>query len=340
MSEGRPATLGALRASGYRSLPVRAELRRNLRRKLAAGETLFPGVLGYDRTVIPGIVNAILAGHDLILLGLRGQAKTRLLRSLTGLLDPEILRRIANGGELDRVAGLQARFLAQLLADSRLERLVEAAAGYDEFDLPVVPAFEFIVTVAQGSPGADGRYTLARPAEEVRPYLDGVRQVGGIVVLDLQPGQAAFLDQAQQYAELLMEPDVHLALDPEWSMDPGQVPGQVFGDTDGATVNQVATWLQELVIRHGLPQKTLIVHQFLAGMVDDRDLVVDPEGIAVMFHIDGQGPVGAKFGTYDQLSVQPPFFNGFKVFFDEDSRVMEPAEVMTVDPAPVYVSYQ
>ena len=221
-----------------------------------------------------------------------------------------------------------------------LERLVEAAAGYDEFDLPVVPAFEFIVTVAQGSPGADGRYTLARPAEEVRPYLDGVRQVGGIVVLDLQPGQAAFLDQAQQYAELLMEPDVHLALDPEWSMDPGQVPGQVFGDTDGATVNQVATWLQELVIRHGLPQKTLIVHQFLAGMVDDRDLVQDPEGIAVMFHIDGQGPVGAKFGTYDQLSVQPPFFNGFKVFFDEDSRVMEPAEVMTVDPAPVYVSYQ
>ena len=90
MSGDRPTTLGALRASGYRSLPVRAEMRRNLRRKLAAGEPLFPGVLGYDRTVIPGLVNAVLAGHDLILLGLRGQAKTRLLRSLTGLLDPEI----------------------------------------------------------------------------------------------------------------------------------------------------------------------------------------------------------------------------------------------------------
>ena len=86
----KPQTLGELRESGYRTLPVRLEMRRNLRRKLAAGEELFPGVLGYDRTVIPGIVNAMLAGHDMILLGLRGQAKTRLLRSLRDLLDDEI----------------------------------------------------------------------------------------------------------------------------------------------------------------------------------------------------------------------------------------------------------
>lgn len=89
-SSNRATTLGELRRSGYRPLPVRAEMRRNLERKLAAGERLFPGVLGYDRTVIPGIVNAVLAGHDMLLLGLRGQAKTRLLRSLTDLLDDEI----------------------------------------------------------------------------------------------------------------------------------------------------------------------------------------------------------------------------------------------------------
>ena len=89
-SKTRATTLGELKASGYRPATVRQELRRNLRAKLRARETLFPGILGYDRTVIPGIVNAILAGHDLILLGLRGQAKTRLLRSLTDLLDDEI----------------------------------------------------------------------------------------------------------------------------------------------------------------------------------------------------------------------------------------------------------
>jgi magnesium chelatase subunit I len=83
-------TLGALRASGYRSRSVKQELRHNLRERLAGGGPLLPGILGYDRTVIPAVVNALLAGHDFILLGLRGQAKTRILRSLVTLLDAEI----------------------------------------------------------------------------------------------------------------------------------------------------------------------------------------------------------------------------------------------------------
>ena len=83
-------TLGELRRSEYRSRTVRAEIRANLRRKLAENRELFPGIVGYDRTVIPAIANALLAGHDFILLGLRGQAKSRLLRQLTTLLDPQI----------------------------------------------------------------------------------------------------------------------------------------------------------------------------------------------------------------------------------------------------------
>ena len=86
----RIKTLGALKASGYRSRSVKQELRDNLRERLAGGGPLFPGILGYDRTVIPTVVNALLAGHDFILLGLRGQAKTRILRSLVTLLDAEI----------------------------------------------------------------------------------------------------------------------------------------------------------------------------------------------------------------------------------------------------------
>jgi len=86
----RPTTLGELKASGYRPRSVKQELRDNLMRKLAAGAKLFPGILGYERTVIPGVCNALLAGHDFILLGLRGQAKTRILRALTELLDEAI----------------------------------------------------------------------------------------------------------------------------------------------------------------------------------------------------------------------------------------------------------
>src|SRR5215213_8017640 len=86
----KPNTLGELRASGYRRRPVKIELRENLLRRLASGEKLFPGIVGYDDSVVPSLANAILGRHNFILLGLRGQAKSRILRQLVDLLDPEI----------------------------------------------------------------------------------------------------------------------------------------------------------------------------------------------------------------------------------------------------------
>src|SRR5436309_5435739 len=83
----RPGTLGQLKLDGYEVLPVKEELRRNLIAKLRRREPLFPGIFGYEDTVIPQLINAILARHDIILLGLRGQAKTRIARALTQLLD-------------------------------------------------------------------------------------------------------------------------------------------------------------------------------------------------------------------------------------------------------------
>src|SRR5688572_8104549 len=83
----RPATLGQLQESGWKSVPVKEEVRRNAAAKIAAGEPLVEGVLGYEDTVLPQLENALLAGHDVIFLGERGQAKTRMIRSLTGLLD-------------------------------------------------------------------------------------------------------------------------------------------------------------------------------------------------------------------------------------------------------------
>src|SRR5262245_27228628 len=83
----QPATLGELRSSGWSSVPVKEEIRRNAIAKVSAGEPLFEGVLGYEDTVLPQLENALLAGHDVIFLGERGQAKTRMIRSLTNLLD-------------------------------------------------------------------------------------------------------------------------------------------------------------------------------------------------------------------------------------------------------------
>src|SRR5258706_7932654 len=89
-SAPKPTTLGELKESGYRPKTVRDELRDNLICALKTGRNAFPGIVGYEKTVIPALQNALLARHDIILLGLRGQAKTRLLRSLVDLLDDEV----------------------------------------------------------------------------------------------------------------------------------------------------------------------------------------------------------------------------------------------------------
>ena len=86
----QPKTLGELKASKYQLIPVKDEMRKNLIRKLRTGEPLFPGIIGYEETVIPQIQNAVLSKHDMLFLGLRGQAKTRMLRQLIHLLDDAI----------------------------------------------------------------------------------------------------------------------------------------------------------------------------------------------------------------------------------------------------------
>src|SRR6266852_1305492 len=114
----RPATLGQLRESGWESIPVKEEVRRNAAAKIRAGEPVVDGVIGYENTVLPQLENALLAGHDAIFLGERGQAKTRLIRSLTELLDEWMP--IVSGSEIndDPFAPI-SRHARQLVAAER-----------------------------------------------------------------------------------------------------------------------------------------------------------------------------------------------------------------------------
>src|SRR5579864_3213277 len=90
MTDGLPRTLGELRAQGYRRQSVKSEMRKNLLERLRGNKPLFPGIVGYEETVIPQVENAILSQHDMLFLGLRGQGKTRMLRMLVSFLDPVI----------------------------------------------------------------------------------------------------------------------------------------------------------------------------------------------------------------------------------------------------------
>src|SRR5436189_6370772 len=124
MSHPRPATLGQLKETGYRPVSVKDELRRNVIRKLRDGEELFPGIVGYRDSVIPQIVNGILSKHDLLFLGLRGQAKTRILRLLPTLLDewiPVLAGVDINDDPIAPMTKTGKRILAEQGADAAIE---------------------------------------------------------------------------------------------------------------------------------------------------------------------------------------------------------------------------
>ena len=220
---------------------------------------------------------------------------------------------------------------------------VRAAAVADEwngFDRPALPTFEFIATVVQASPGADGMYRARSTAEHVRSILNVARANGVYLIIDVQPGRSDFLTEVKVYEEFLKEPDVGIALDPEWRMSPTAVPGVQVGSVSAAEVNAVSAYVSEIVAANNLPEKIFVVHQFQQRMLPDRPAIVPRAGLSIIYHMDGFGSVGEKLATWSFTKTGPPFFNGFKLFYKEDRGLMSPAQVMALDPRPDLITYQ
>jgi hypothetical protein len=209
--------------------------------------------------------------------------------------------------------------------------------------VPVVPAFEIIASVAEGSPGFDGTYSYETPVSQLRPWVDAATADGMYVVLDLQPGRASLLAQAEHYQSLLELPDVGLALDAEWKLQPGQKPLQQIGHVNVSEVNSVAGWLAALTARHHLPQKLLVLHQFqLAMLTGERDLDTSHDNLAIVIHMDGQGTPALKQATWNAVTAAAPpgVFFGWKNFLVKDHPMLTPGQTMAKKPAPVMISYQ
>ena len=164
------------------------------------------------------------------------------------------------------------------------------------------------------------------------------------MILDLQPGRATFLEQAQLYESFLRLPHVGLALDPEWKLKPGQRPLQQIGGVDAAEVNQVTDWLADLTARERLPQKVVVLHQFKLSMLRDPERIdTSRDELAMLIHMDGQGAPSLKDDTWRAvLPAAPPGLKwwGWKNFYDEDEPMMTPVQTMAVRPQPVMISYQ
>jgi hypothetical protein len=234
--------------------------------------------------------------------------------------------------------------LGQQDLTASIGRARQLAAAYQPLSgVPVIPAFEIIATVAEASPGPDGSYSYETPPGELLPWVRQATADGLYVVLDLQPGRASVLAQAERYQALLALPDVGLAIDPEWKLQPGQRPLRQIGHVDVSEVNAVISWLAGLTARDRLPQKLLVLHQFQLTMINgEQRLDTSRDDLAVVVHMDGQGTPAVKQATWNAVTAAAPpgVYFGWKNFLVKDHPTLTPGQTMTKSPAPVMISYQ
>jgi hypothetical protein len=201
--------------------------------------------------------------------------------------------------------------------------------------------FELISTVAAHDPGPDGLYRLHTPDAVIGRYLRAARKAGAVLVLDIQPGHADFLGEAKRLERWLREPDVGLALDPEWHT-PGAVPGTRIGSTTAEEVNAVARYVAGIVRSRDLPQKLFVIHQFTNDMIVGEERLITPSQLAVTLNVDGFGTRSAKVSKYRDFNTRRPAgtYVGFKLFYEEDVGLMAPRSVMALLPRPDLVVYE
>ena len=221
-------------------------------------------------------------------------------------------------------------------------RLERQARPYAAGGRPVLPAMELIADVASYAPGDDGLYRTRQSDAVIRRYLAAARRAKALLILDIQPGHAGFLTESRHLEKWLREPDVSLALDPEWHTPPGVVPGKAFGSVDAMEVNAVSYWLDELTRRNRLPQKLLVVHRFTPGMITNERRLKPRRAVAVTVNVDGFGTNVVKVAKYKSFAKprRSLLHNGFKLFYKEDVDTMPPRGVLRIRPRPELVVYE
>jgi hypothetical protein len=224
-------------------------------------------------------------------------------------------------------------------------KLLHYAGHYARHGKPVVPAFNLIATIAQAGPGSDGKHRRRQSDDVLERYLATAHQIRGLLLLDVQPGKSDFLEEALALEPYLQHADVGLGLDPEWNFPRAQVGGQKVGCVEAEAVNEVSAYLSDLVSQERLPQKLLVVHQFMRDMVRNREAILERPGVSIVFDMDGFGTPELKIEVYEALAwqnnagSQANHRNGIKLFLNRDTDLMDPADVLALRPQPDIVIY-
>lgn len=184
------------------------------------------------------------------------------------------------------------------------------------------------------------------PFSEIDKAIALARQLNGIVFLDVQVGISTLQEELPLLESYLNLPEVHLGIDPEYSMKSGEVPCSTIGAYNAADINYASSFLAAIVRKYGLTPKILVVHRFTKEMVTNyRDIIKRPE-VQIVINMDGFGYPAKKIGSYNNAIVSEPVqFTGFKLFYRYDIEkkypvIMQPKDVLSLYPVPVYIQYQ
>ncbi|MDB4877413.1 MAG: hypothetical protein JWM41_3859 [Gemmatimonadetes bacterium] len=238
--------------------------------------------------------------------------------------------------------------LGELPPEEMLAKLDREVAAWNKADpsTPVQPALHMIVDVASATPGTSGKYRTRMDSAMIEQVYGWAQKRNALLFLDLQVGQGTVQEELPRLAKFLKRPDVHLGIDPEFSMKHKEVPGTVIGTLDAADVNYASGFLQALVDSEHLPPKILVIHRFRRAMLTNyKKIKLDPR-VQIVINMDGWGPQSQKLDSYRAYVWKYPVeYTGFKLFYKNDKRkkgsaMMTPAEVLALDPRPFYIQYQ
>jgi len=239
--------------------------------------------------------------------------------------------------------------LGEYAPKEMLSRLDAEVKKWEKADpsTPVQPALHYIAVVAQGDGGKDGKYRFRMPDKQIDSVLAISRMRKNMIVfLDIQVSLSNIRTELPLLEKYLKMPNVHLGVDPEFSMKDGVKPGKKIGTYDAADINYCSQYLADLVKKYNLPPKVFTVHRFTKKMVTNyKNIKLRPE-VQMVMHMDGWGEPELKKGTYRHFIFSEPVeFTGFKLFYKNDikkapNRMITPEELLKLVPIPVYIQYQ
>lgn len=237
----------------------------------------------------------------------------------------------------------QMGILGELAPEQMMRELEAQTRAYSAADpgRPAVPTIELIASVAQRDPGPQGLHVTQTPEKEIREYSRLAERNDALLLLDVQLGRDDLMREVERLEPFLKQEHVHLAIDTEYSVGEGQVPGVDLGTVAGSEVQEAVRYMDRLVEEEGIPDKLVLVHQFETGIVTGKQDIEPTNNVQVALNADGFGQPAAKLAKYDELVRQQPIqYGGFKLFYNQDYPLLTPAEALDQSPSPTVINYQ